>query len=163
MHHTNPIILYKPFLSATIIEEFPCDTCAVEGEGVFFKVVVRGYPQPSLTWYHNDTLLMADYSIETQQDGSLSITSSELKHSGVYRLSARNSTGSAEREVRLTVTKEEEEPAVTVKERVEIQPVPMAKFGEFVAGNHAQSDKIFRLQFNVSEMVFWLQCFIVCL
>ena len=87
---------------------------------------------------------MTDYCTEIQQDGSLSISSSELKQSGVYRLSAKNSRGSAEREVRLTVTQEEEEPAVTAKERVEIQPVPVAEFGEYVAKNHARSDKIFK-------------------
>ena len=135
------------------IEEFPSDTCAVEGEGVFFKVVVRGNPQPSLTWYHEDTQLMADYSMVIQQDGSLSITSSELKHSGVYRLSAKNSRGSEEREMRLTVTQEEEEPAVTAKERVEIQPVPVSAFGEYVAKNHACSDEIFKLQYNVCEQL----------
>ena len=118
---------------------------------MFFKVVVRGNPQPSLTWYHGDTLLMADYSMEIQQDGCLSITSTEPKHSGVYRLSAKNSSGSAEREVRLTVSQEEDEPAVTDKERVEIQPVPVAGFGEYVADSHAHADKAFRLQYNVSE------------
>ena len=116
---------------------------------MFFKVVVRGNPLPSLIWYHDDTLLMADYSMEVQQDGSLSITSSELKHSGVYRLSAKNSRGSAEREVRLTVTQEEEEPAVPAKERVEIQPVPVSEFGEYVAKNHTHSDEMFKLQYNV--------------
>ena len=35
---------------AADIDEFPSDTCAVEGEGVFFRVVVKGHPQPSLTW-----------------------------------------------------------------------------------------------------------------
>ena len=95
---------------------------------------------------------MADYSMEIQQDGSLSITSSELKHSGVYRLSAKNSKGSAKREVRLTVTQEEEEPAaVKPKERVEIQPVPVSEFGEYVAKNHAHLDEIFKLQYNVCE------------
>ena len=116
---------------------------------MLFKVVVRGNPQPSLTWYHDNTQLMPDYSMDIQQDGSLSITSSELKHSGVYRLLAKNSRGSAEREVRLTVIQEEEEEAVAAKERVEIQPVPVAEFGDYVANNHANSDKIFRIQYNV--------------
>ncbi len=129
--------------------DFPSDTCAVEGEGVCFKVVVRGNPQPSLTWHHDNSQLRADYSMEIQQDGSLSITSSELRHSGVYRLSAKNSRGRAEREVRLTVTQEEEEPAVGTKERVEIQPVPVPEFGEYVAKSHAHTDEIFKLQYNV--------------
>ena len=116
-----------------------------------FKVVVRGNPQPSLTWYHEDSELLADYCTDIQQDGNLSITSAELKHSGVYRLLARNSRGRAEKEVRLTVTQEQEDHAVTPKERVEILPVPVAEFGEYVANNHAHSDEIFKLQYNVCE------------
>ena len=118
---------------------------------MLFKVVVRGNPLPSLTWYHNNTQLTPDYCTEIQQDGSLSISSSQLKHSGVYRLLAKNSRGSAEREVRLTVTQEEEEPAVPAKERVETQPVPVAEFGEYVAKNHAHNDELFKLQYNVSN------------
>ena len=134
-----------------VIEEFPMDTTAIEGEGVFFKVVVRGYPQPSLTWYHEDTQLTPDYSLELTQDGSLSITSTELKHSGVYKLLVKNSSGSAEteREVRLTVRQEEEEAAPVDRERVEIRPVPVAEFGDYVAQCHSDSDEVFKLQYNV--------------
>ena len=133
-----------------MIEEFPTDTTSIEGEGVFFKVVVRGYPQPSLTWYHEDTQVIPDYSLELTQDGSLSITSTELKHSGVYKLLAKNSSGSAEREVRLTVRQEEEEAAPVDRERVEIQPVPEVEFGEYVAHCHSDVNKVFKLQYNVT-------------
>ena len=132
-----------------LIDEFPTDTVAIEGEGVLFKVEVRGCPQPSLTWYHQDTQLTPDYSLELNQDGSLSITSTELRHSGVYKLCAKNCRGSAEREVRLTVRQEEEEAAAVDREREEVQPVPVAEFGEYVAKNHANSDEIFKLQYNV--------------
>ena len=97
-----------------MIKEFPTDTTSIEGEGVFFKVAVRGYPQPSLTWYHE------------------------------------NSSGSAEREVRLTVRQEEEEAAPVDRERVEIQPVPEAEFGDYVAYCHSDANKVFKLQYNVT-------------
>ena len=128
------------------------DTTAIEGEGVYFKVVVRGYPQPSLTWYHEDTQVTPDYSMELTQDGSLSITSTEHKHSGVYKLLAKNSSGSAEREVRLTVRQEEEEAAPVDRERVEIQPVPVTEFGEYVAYCHSDANKVFKLQYNVTRI-----------
>ena len=131
------------------IEEFPTETNAIEGEGVFFEVVVRGYPQPSLTWYHQDTLLTPDYSLELLQDGSLSITSSELKHSGVYKLCAKNCRGSAEREVKLTVRQEQQEAAAVDRERVQVRPVPVAEFGEYVATNHSDSNKCFKIQYTV--------------
>ena len=145
------IIIISPLISDTEpeIEEFPTDTTAIEGEGVFFKVVVRGYPQPSLTWYHEDTLLTPDYSLELTQDGSVSITSTELKHSGVYKLLAKNSSGSAEREVRLTMRQEEEEAAPVDRERVEIQPVPVAELGDYVAYCHSDANKVFKLQYSV--------------
>ena len=107
-------------------------------------MVVRGYPQPSFTWYHQDTQLTSDYSIELQEDGSLCIASAELRHSGVYRLSAKNSKGSVEREVMLTVRTEEEGFAdKVVDSEVKVQAVPVAEFGDYVAQAHANSNKTF--------------------
>ena len=137
-------------LSEPLIEEFPADTTAIEGEGVFFKVVVRGYPQPSLTWYHEDTQLTSDYSLELTQDGSLSIISTEIKHNGVYKLLAKNSSGRVEREVRLTVRQEEEEAAPVTRERVDVQPVSVAEFGDYVAYCHSNSDEMFKYQYMVT-------------
>ena len=144
----------SPYYSEPLIEEFPTDTTAIEGEGVFFKVVVRGYPQPSLTWYHEDTQLTSDYSLELTQDGSLSITSTELKHIGVYKLLAKNSSGSVEREVRLTVRQEEEEAAPVARERVDVQPVSVAEFGDYVAYCHSNSDEMFKYQYMVRIMLY---------
>ena len=142
-------ILYYPVYPEPVIEEFPTDTTAIEGEGVFFKVVVRGYPQPSLIWYHEDTQLTSDYSLELTQDGSLSIVATELKHSGVYKLLVNNSSGSVEREVRLTVRQEEEEAAPVARERVDVQPVSVAEFGDYVAYCHSNSDEMFKYQYMV--------------
>ena len=114
-----------------------------------FQVVVRGDPPPSLTWYHQDTPLTSDYSMELQPDGSLSITSSELRHTGVYTLSARNTGGSVQKEVRLTVRQEELGAALADGERVEVKPVPLAEFGEYVAQGHSNSNEIFKLQYKV--------------
>ena len=62
-----------------------------------FHVKVTGVPHPNLTWYHNGVEVKADYSRDLAEDGSLSLPSSESKHSGVYRLVALNSAGRAER------------------------------------------------------------------
>ena len=135
------------------IEEFPADTHAIEGECVVFVVVVRGNPKPSLTWYHQDTQLTSDYSMELQEDGSLSIVSTELRHSGVYRLSAKNSKGSVEREVTLTVRAEGDEAADEVTDKVEMQPVSVAEFGDYVAQAHANSNRILKQQYRVYTML----------
>ena len=110
---------------------------------------MRGNPQPSLTWYHQDAQLTSDYSMELQEDGSLSIVSSELRHGGVYRLSAKNSKGSVEREVTLTVRAEGDEAADEIIDKVEVQAVPVAEFGDYVARAHANSNETFKHQFKV--------------
>ena len=115
--------------------------------------MVRGIPQPSLTWYHQDAQLTSDYSIELQEDGCLSIASTELRHSGVYRLLAKNSKGSVEREVTLTIRAEGEE-VVGEDAEVEVQPVPIVRFGDYVAQAHSNSNKTFKHQYRV-----WLSCF----
>ena len=115
-----------------------------------FNVVVRGNPQPTLTWYYDNTQLTPDYSLDLLEDGSLSITSSELRHSGVYKLSVKNSKGSVEREVKLTVNRQEEEEAPTAdKESVEIKPIPITGFGDYVAQSHSHSDQGFKNQYSV--------------
>ena len=87
---------------------FPCDMIVTEGEGVYFKVKVSGVPQPTVTWYHDGETVKADYAREIEEDGSLAIPSTELKHSGVYKAVVTNQHGSEEREVMLTVNKERE-------------------------------------------------------
>ena len=118
----------------------------MEGEGVSFKVVVRGDPEPTLTWYHEGNELISDYSLEIQLDGTLVIASAEFRHSGVYKLLARNSNGTAERELSLTVQQEGEEINAPSKENIEVNftAVPVADFGDYVAKNHSQSDAGFR-------------------
>ena len=123
-----------------VIEEFPDDTTAVEGEGVFFKVVVSGKPEPTLTWYHNEEEITPNYSQEIERDGSLSIPSTEVKHRGTYRLIARNSLGSAEQEVKLSVHKS-----------MDFIPIPVKDFGKYVAKNHNNNNQGFKEQFQVSN------------
>ena len=125
----------------------------MEGEGVSFKVAVRGDPEPTLTWYHEGNELVSDYSLEIQPDGTLVIASAELRHNGVYKLSARNSSGATERELSLTVQQEGEERIAPSKENIEVDftAVPVADFGDYVAQNHSQSDAGFRKLYEVSS------------
>ena len=41
----------------------------------------------------------------------------------------------------------------TSQEEITIQPVPIKEFGEYVAKNHGNSDKMFKLQFDVTTIV----------
>ena len=135
------------------IENFPVDRVLVEVEGVSFKVAVRGDPEPTLTWYHEGNKLISDYSLEIQPDGTLVIASAEVRHNGVYKLLARNSSGIAKRELSFTVKQEGEEINAPSKENVEVDftAVPVADFGDYVAKNHSQSDAGFRKLYEVSS------------
>ena len=141
-------------LTEPTIEEFPTDTHAIEGEGVVFKVVVRGNPFPSLTWYFQDTPFESDYNMEIKPDCSLHITSAELKNTGIYKLIVKNSKGSVENEVKLTVTPEEEEVKVTESNEVYMKPIPVDNFGDYVVQCHSNSNEIFKLQYAVSSLCY---------
>ena len=129
------------------------DRVLLEGEGVSFKVAVRGDPEPTLIWYHEGNELISDYSLEIQPDSTLVIASAELRHNGVYKLLARNSSGATERELRLTVQQESEKINAPLKENIEVDfiAVPVADFGDYVAKNHSQSDAGFRKLYEVSS------------
>ena len=132
-----------------MIEEFPEDTNAIEGEGVYFKVVVSGTPNPSITWFHNEDKVTSDYSVEVLKDGTLSIPSVELKHGGIYKMVAKNTAGSAEQQVKLHVTMEGEKTPDIERKLMEFTPIPVVEFGDYVVMNHNNQNKGFRDIFMV--------------
>ena len=118
---------------------------------MFFKVLVSGKPVPSFSWYHNDEKVLSNYAFEVEEGGSLSIPTTDLKHSGVYRLVVNNSAGSAEREVTLHVEQEGVEGVPdSEKKSLDLKPIVMEEFGEYVAHNHSNNNKGFKDQFEVS-------------
>ena len=122
------------------IQKFPSDTNITEGEGVYFKIKVSGVPQPTVTWYHDGEPVKGDYAREIEEDGSLAIPSTELKHSGVYKAVVPNQHGSEEREVKLTVTEEGGNSITTAfDEMISSRPIAVPDFGKYVAELHANS------------------------
>ena len=119
--------------------EFPSDTNITEGEGVYFRIKVSGEPQPTVTWYHDGEPVRADYAREIESDGSLTIPSTELEHSGVYKAVATNSHGSEEREIKLLVS------STIVSSRA----IPIPEFGKYVAELHSNSNQPFKDLFEV--------------
>ena len=95
------LLLQVPFLfsllslvtSKPFIKTFPEDMTVTEGNRVEFPVKVSGTPDPQLTWYHESTRLDNDYAHEISTDGTMIIATTEMKHSGTYRLVASNSAG----------------------------------------------------------------------
>ena len=136
-----------------VIVDFPSDKHLSEGESVIFKTAVSGNPVATLTWYHEGIELKSDYAVEIQPSGVLSIMSAEFKHSGVYKLQAMNPSGTAEREVKLTVRPDNEEVDPLQKETIKLMPIPVTEFGEYVAVNHSHSDAGFRNQYEVSTYI----------
>ena len=113
---------------------------------MYFKVKVSGEPQPTVTWYHDGEPVGADYAHEIESDGSLTIPSTELKHSGVYKAVASNQLGSEEREIKLIVT--------TGDGIVSSRPIPIPEFGKYVAELHTNSNQPFKDLFQVCASIF---------
>ena len=133
-----------------MIIKFPSDTNVAEREGVFLKIKFNGMPQPIVTWYHNRETVQTDYAREIESDGSLAIPSTELKHSGVYKAVVVNQHGSEERELNLTVSKRGDASlATTVGGTVFSRPIPVSKFGKYVAELHANCNQHFKDLFKV--------------
>ena len=137
------------------IQKFPSDTNITEGEGVYFKIKVSGVPQPTVTWYHDGEPVKGDYAREIEEDGSLAIPSTELKHSGVYKAVVANQHGSEEREVKLTVTEESRDlpSTATSNGMVFSKPVPIPEFGKYVAELHGNSNQPFKDLYQVSGLI----------
>ena len=133
-----------------MISMFPSDVAVTEGEGLYFKIEVNGEPQPTVTWYHDGEPIRENYAREIESDGSLTIPSVELKHSGVYKAVAANEYGSEEREVTLAVRKEEELcVADGNQDTVSSRPIPVLEFGKYVAELHANSNQPFIALYKV--------------
>ena len=146
---TSPSSLHSQTPAPDIVK-FPEETHAVEGEGVLFQVKVTGSPQPKLTWYHNGEEVVADYSRELAEDGTLTLPLAEARHSGTYRLVAQNPAGRREREVRLFVEAEgtQQKPGTT-KPAMKLSAVPVAMFGNHVERNHGRNNRAFRDEYEV--------------
>ena len=110
--------------------------------------------QSSLTWYHDNTRLGSDYAHEISSDGSLTIITAEMSHSGTYRLVASNNEGAVEKQVQLSVINEEDEETLpsAVHTAEESEPIPVTGFGQYVSQNHANSNNGFKIQYKVSMM-----------
>ena len=136
----------KPFF-----EEFPEDTTAVEGKKVLLPVKIIGSPQPTLTWYHDNTHLGNDYAHEISSDGNLTIITAEMRHSGTYQLVASNSEGTVEKQFSLKIITEEDEekPLAATAEVVKTRMVPVAEFGQYVSLNHGNSNNGFTTLYKV--------------
>ncbi len=134
-----------------VIQDFPRDAHVMEGESVYYTVKVSGVPPPTITWYHEGKEVVSDYSTELKPDGTLHILSAESRHTGVYQMVAQNSAGSAEREVNVFVRVEGEATPALQKRAMEMKPVPVADFGQYVDENHSNNNRGFRDQYLVSR------------
>jgi len=139
-------------ITGPAITEFPDNTHVVEGERVELQVRVAGSPETKLTWYHDGEEVVADYSTELAEDGTLTLPSAEARPRGVYQLVAENTAGRVEREVELNVIVEEEEKTQdgqVMPPKIEFGAVPVAMFGGHVEKNHASVNKGFNEEFQV--------------
>ena len=87
-------------------EQFPQDKTVFEGKKVVLSVKIDSNPPATLTWYHDNTRLNNDYTHKISSNGSLTIMTAKMSHSGTYRLVASNSEGTAENQLSLNVVAE---------------------------------------------------------
>ena len=123
-----------------------------EGHQVTFKISVKGVPFPTFNWYHNDDIITDDYAHEIKQDGSLIIHTVEGKHKGTYHFVANNSAGTVDQKVTLIVVEVFEEGTadeVNKLKGVNFGSILVKDFGEFVAKGHANSNQLFKVQYEV--------------
>ena len=147
------VLHHSAVASKPLITVFPEDSITiVEGRNVVLPVKIIGSPQSTLTWYHDNTRLGSDYAHEISSDGSLTIITAEMRHSGTYRLVASNSEGTVEKQFSLSVVSEEDEelPSSSVQTAEESKPVPVAEFGQYVSQNHANTNSGFTVLYQVS-------------
>ena len=141
--------------SKPLIQSIPKDTTVMEGARVEFPVQVIGTPHPTLTWYHNNTCVNNDYAHEISSNGTLTIVNAEMKHTGTYQLVATNGVGTVEGKFTLNVMSEAPQtPSVVCNYEEVIRPVPMAKFGQYVSQNHANTNNGFIKLYHVSCFFF---------
>lgn len=79
-----------------------------EGMPITFETEARGFPEPTLKWYHNEKMVVPQRSTlrtSTKADGSavLSIKAASLVDAGEYKVVATNINGTAESKSILTV------------------------------------------------------------
>ena len=145
LHHFSLPVTSKP-----LFESFPEDMTVTEGNRVEFPVKVSGTPEPQLTWYHESTRLNNDYAHEISTDGTLIIATTETTHSGTYRLVASNSAGTAEKKVKLELIFETNDEQETSGATAVSHPVHITELGQYVARNHADTNKGFITLYRVS-------------
>ena len=142
-----------------MVKEYKAEVCVMEGQQATLRVEVTGVPQPSISWKCGDKTVEPDYAIEIARDGTLCLVSAELSHTGTYHFTARNASGCAEGKVELKVCEEEEGGGVVAtgeesekKADAKTQPVAVDKFGECVAGLHANNNVGYFRQYQVQSV-----------
>ena len=97
--------------------------------------------------------MKADYSITVADDGTLTLDSAEVRNSGIYQIVAQNRAGRVERELMLTVKEEEKErkgAESPAQGEGGFGDVPLALFGRHVESYHANNNRGFNSEYQVS-------------
>ena len=115
-------------------------------------VSVLGNPPPKITWYHNNSNVLSDSSIEIGEGGTLSIPSMEARHVGSYKLVATNEHGCCEDEMELHIESEDSprlHKALSMSLIIDSAPIPVPSLEEYIASHHAKCNEPFQHEFLV--------------
>ena len=96
--------LEKPYIQ---VDDNSCEIVALHGEPVAIGATVTGHPTPTIKWTLEGADVTTDESFILKTDGGdkhrLTIESVQLKHEGVYQITAANDGGIYKKEVTLIV------------------------------------------------------------
>ena len=136
----------------TITGDLAGDIHSVEGQEVVIRFVVNSNRSPSLKWTLDDEEIDWEGASFMHREGTIIFTRVEVEHAGVYKLKAVNANGSCEASVRLIVYPDTEitrHPSES--DAITSVSVAVGGLGQYVAGLHANGNKLFRDQFKVGS------------
>lgn len=93
----EPAVSLLPYLNAT------------QGSVIMLNCEVTGYPDPTVTWYKDSSLLATDDRVMVHNDSVVVINNAFSTDSGIYTCSAANVAGNSSASTELTVLGKERE------------------------------------------------------
>lgn len=93
----EPAVSLLPYLNAT------------QGSVIMLNCEVTGYPDPTVTWYKDGSLLATDDRVMVHNDSVVVINNAFSTDSGIYTCSAANVAGNSSASTELTVLGKEKE------------------------------------------------------
>ena len=94
----NVVVEYPPRFTKELVS----NKCLMESS-YDADITVEGIPEPTLAWFKNDETLVFSENVQLEGSTKLHVDKFQISDSGVYRVVATNSSGTAKTEANLDV------------------------------------------------------------